>query len=165
MSIDYAQQAGMTEYDWLEFVGFTWKVESEGYDYASEHYAPEFESDGLKAVVNNEASLKGLYRKHQPLVEAWQEAVGYKEVDRLWSAHLREEKERGEADLLWALHPGGDWNYAAYSAAFATREEAEMYIAESNRLAEQYANFNRCDWRILHRDAPGGEWNETRLPA
>lgn len=162
MTIDYAQQAGMSKFDWLEFVGFTWKVDSEGYDYASEHYAPEFESDGLKAVADNETSLRTLYRKHLPLVEAWQDAVGYEEVDRLWTAHLREEKERREADRLWAVHPGGDWNYAAYSSAFETREDVDEWI---ERQADLTAKHGWKPWagHILHRDVPGGEW--TRVSA
>lgn len=162
MTINYAEQAGMSEYDWLEFVGFTWKVDSEGYDYASEHYAPEFESDGLKAVADSETSLRVLYRKHLPLVEAWQAAVGYKEVDRLWTAHLREEKERGEVNKLWAVHPGGDWDYAAYMQAFDTREDVDRWIEGRKVLVEKHG-WKPWTGHILHRDLPGGEW--TRLPA
>lgn len=157
MTINYAQQAVMSQYDWLEFAGFTWKVESEGYDYASEHYGPDFESDNLKAVADNETSLRALYRKHQPLVEAWQEAIGYEEVGRLWDAHLREEKERGEAHLLWAVHPGGDWNYAAYTDAFDSREAVDAWIESRKGLMEKHG-WKPWAGHILRRDTPGGEW-------
>ncbi len=162
MTINYAQQAGMSEYDWMELLGFTRKVENEGYDYASENYAPKFESDGLKAVADNETSLRVLYRKHLPLVEAWQKATGWEEVGRLWDAHLREEKERSEAHLLWAVHPGGDWNYHAYTDAFETREAVDKWIEGRHELVAKHG-WKPWAGHILHRDTPGGEW--TRVAA
>ena len=154
---------GFSLYDWLEFLGFIWKIENEGYEYAAENYAPKFESQALNAIVldDDPRPLKNLYREHDQALRSWQDAVGWEEVDCLWTAHLREEKERREAHLLWAIHPGGDWNYYAYTDAFETREAAQSYIDRSHRLAETNPNVRRCDWRILHRDQPGGDWTEA----
>lgn len=155
---------GFSLYDWLELLGFIWKIENEGYEYASENYAPEFESEQLRAIAEDDdpRPLKKLYRDHQQALETWQEAVGWEAASDLWDAHQREEQERKEAHLLWAIHPGGDWNYYAYSQAFATREEAQAYIDQSHELAEKNPrNFRRCDWRILHRSEPGGAWSDA----
>ncbi|MFF1916166.1 hypothetical protein ACFVYE_32185 [Streptomyces sp. NPDC058239] len=151
----------MTDYDWLEFVGFVWKVENEGYSYASKNYAPKFETSDL-AGSSKGRGLKALYKAHVADVETWSETVGYKAVDRIWSAHLREEKERSEAHLLWAVHPGGDWNYAAYSHAFATREDAEKWISGRAELAEKHG-WKPWAGRLLHRETAGGEWAEASL--
>lgn len=152
--------AGFTQYDWLELLGFSSKVENEGYEYASENYAPKFEADTLRAVADNETSLRALYREHHAALEAWQEDVGYKEVDRMWTAHLREEKERGEADRLWAVHPGGDWNYAAYTDAFETRGDVDRWIEGRRGLVEKHG-WKPWAGHILHRDTPGGEWTRV----
>jgi hypothetical protein len=146
----------MSDYDWLEFVGFVWKVENEGYAYAVENYAPKFETP--------QTGLRTLYRKHVADVDAWADKVGYQAVDQIWDAHLREEKERREAHLLWAVHPGGDWDYAAYSDAFESREAAEKWIAGRAELAERHG---RKPWagRLLHREMPGGEWAEVSSTA
>lgn len=154
---------GFTHYDWMELLGFAWKIENEGYEYAAENYAPEFETAALKAIAEDDdpRPLKKLYRDHEKALTDWQETVGWEAVSDLWDAHQQEEKERREAHLLWGLHPGGDWNYAAYSNAFTTRDEAQAYIDASNKLAEENPNFRRCDWRILHRSEPGGEWADA----
>jgi hypothetical protein len=155
---------GFTLYDWMELHGFAWKVENEGYEYASENYAPEFETPALKAIAEDDdpRPLRNLYREQYPALEAWNKAVGYEEIDRLWSAHLREEKERREAHKLWAVHPGGDWNYAAYSDAFDTREEVDDWIARQAELVTKHG-WKPWTGHILHRDTPGGAW--TRVPA
>lgn len=154
---------GFTQYDWLELLGFASKVNSEGYEYAAENYAPEFHTEELKKVAEDDdpRPLKKLFNDHEHALEAWQEAIGWEEVDRLWTAHLREEKERKEAHLLWALHPGGDWDFGAYSDAFETREKALENIAQQNELAEKYPHFNRFTGRLLHREEPGGQWKQV----
>lgn len=153
---------GFSLYDWLELLGFTWKIESEGYEYAAENYAPSFESEALKKVANGSdpRPLKNLYRDHHQTLTDWQRAVGWEEVDRLWNAHLREEQERREAHLLWAVHPGGDWNYYAYSTAFESREDAETWIAGREAAVEKYG-WQPWEGRLLHRSEPGGEWIEV----
>ncbi len=145
-----------TLYDWLELLGFTWKVESEGYEYASENYAPEFESPDLQRTVESETGLRVLYREHNAALEAWQEVTGWEEVDRLWTAHLREEKERCDAHLLWAVHPGGDWGHA-YSDAFASREAVDAWIEGRKGLVAKHG-WKPWTGYILHRDTPGGKW-------
>jgi hypothetical protein len=154
---------GFTHYDWMELLGFAFKVENEGYEYASENYAPKFETESLRATVEDDdpRPLKNLYRQHYQALNDWQEATGWEEVDRLWTAHLREEKERREAHLLWAVHPGGDWNYAAYTDAFASREDAEAWIEGRQELVEKHG-WKPWKGRLLHRDVPGGEWAEVR---
>lgn len=156
---------GFSLYDWMELIGFTWKTQSEGYEYASENYSPEFESERLRAIAEDDdpRPLKKLYRQHAQALEAWQENAGWETVSDLWDAHLREEKERKEAHLPWGLHPGGDWNFGAYSEAFETREQALEAIAKQNDLAEQYPHFVPFTGRLLHRQVPGGEWTETPL--
>lgn len=154
-----------TEYDWLELLGFASKIENEGYEYASENYAPHFETPGLQAIVNDDdpRTLRALYEKHHQTLTEWQGQLGYKEVGRLWDAHLREEKERKEAHLLWAVHPGGDWNYAAYMNAFATREDAEQWIEGRVGLVEKHG-WQPWQGHILHRDEPGGQWTTVDAP-
>ena len=156
----YAAQAGMSRYDFLELLGFVWKVDSEGYEYAAENYAPEFEDPELQQQIEDEAALRNLYRKNLPVLEQWQDQTHHEEISRIWSAHLREEKERREASLLWAVHPGGDWNYAAYSDAFETREAAEQWIEGRKGLTEAHG-WAPWQGRLLHRDKPGGEWVEV----
>jgi hypothetical protein len=154
--------AGFSEYDWLELLGFAWKIENEGYGYASENYAPTFESPALKAIADDAdpRPLRALYEEHHPALESWQESVGWQQVSDLWDAHLREEKHRREAHLLWAVHPGGDWNYAPYSDAFASRELVDKWIAAHAVLVTKYG-WKPWTGRILHRDVPGGEWSEV----
>ncbi|GGX51443.1 hypothetical protein [Streptomyces noursei] len=158
--------AGFTLYDWIELVGFAWKVENEGYHYAAEHYAPEFETEELRALVDTDdpRPLSKAYEEQEQALQEWQEATGPDEADRLWEAHLQEQKERREAHLPWGLHPGGDWNFAPYSKAFATREEVLEAIKEQNARAEQYENFLPFTGRLLHRTTPRGEWTEVPLP-
>lgn len=158
---DVKNPTTMSDYDWLEFVGFTWKVENEGYEYAAENCSPKFETEELKAAAGSTSGLRALYQEHVAKVEPWADALGYKEVDRVWTAHLQEQKERREAHLLWAVHPGGDWDCAAYSDAFATREDVDRWIDQQQELVEKYG-WKPWQGRILHREVPGGEWTEVR---
>lgn len=157
---------GFTLYDWMELVGFVWKIENEGYAYAAEEYPPAFESTALRAVAQDDdpRPLKKLFDDHEEAVEAWHEQTGWEEADRLWNEHQREEKARREAHLLWATHPGGDWDYAAYGSAYETREAALQGIARQNEAAEKYPNYLAFTGRLLHRSEPGGEWTEVPLP-
>lgn len=152
-----------TEYDWLELLGFAWKIDSEGYEYAAENYSPSFEAPDLQVIADDPdpRPLRALHEQHLTALTDWQEQVGYEEVGRLWDAHLREEKERKEAHLLWAVHPGGDWNYAAYSDAFESREAADKWIEGRAELVEKYG-WKPWTGHMLHRDQAGGEW--TRVP-
>lgn len=150
----------MSDYDWMEFVGFAWKVESEGYEYAAENYSPKFEDAALQELAHDETKLRALYRGHVNKVETWAEAVGWKQSGALYDAHLLEEKQRRENHLLWAVHPGGDWDYAPYSDAFATREDVDKWLAGRERLVADHG-WKPFTGRILHRDVPGGEWTEV----
>lgn len=64
---------GFTQYDWLELLGFTWKIENEGYEYAAENYAPAFESQTLNAITHDDdpRPLKNLYREHDQALRSW----------------------------------------------------------------------------------------------
>ncbi|MEV7887523.1 hypothetical protein ACWD3I_26070 [Streptomyces sp. NPDC002817] len=156
---------GITHYDWMELIGFTWKIESEGYEYAAEEYPPSFETEALKVIAEDDdpRPLKQLVRDHEQALASWQEQTGWEQVDQLWTAHLREEKERGERHLLWALHPGGDWDSGAYSKAYESREKALEGIKQQNELAEMYPHFVPFTGRMLHRSEPGGAWTEVPL--
>lgn len=152
-------------YDWMELLGFSWKVQNEGYEYAAENYAPRFESDALRAIAADDdpRPLKKLFNDNQQALEEWQEAAGWEEAGRLMDAHQREEKERKEAHLPWGLHPGGGWDFGSYSKAFETRDEALKAIAQQNEMAEKYEHFVPFAGRLLHREVPGGEWAEVPL--
>ncbi|WP_019061573.1 hypothetical protein [Streptomyces prunicolor] len=152
--------AGFTLYDWMELRGFTWKIENEGYEYAAEEYAPEFETAELKAIAEDDdpRPLRRLVDDHEQAMDTWQEQTGWDEVDRLWTAHQREQKERGEQHLLWALHPGVDWDGGAYSTAYESREKALDGIKQQNELAEKYDHFTPFTGRLMHRREPGGDW-------
>ncbi|MDX3065812.1 MULTISPECIES: hypothetical protein [Streptomyces] len=156
---------GFSHYDWMELLGFTWKVGSEGYEYAAENYPPSFEGEALKAIAEDDdpRPLKQLVRDHEQALESWQEQIGWEQVDKLWTAHMREEKERKERHLLWALHPGGDWDGGAYSAAYEIREQALDGIKQQNELAAAYKHFVPFTGRMLHRSEPGGDWTEVPL--
>lgn len=155
------QVTGLSEYDSLELLGFMWKVENEGYAYAEEHYAPEFENDAPKQEASTDDGLRGLYQKHRDALERWQENTDYNEVERLWIAHLREETERRDKanGYLWAVHPGGTWNYHPYSKAFESRERAQQHIDYwDGRLAKGESST----WRLLHRETVDSEWTEVQ---
>lgn len=156
---------GFSHYDWMELLGFTWKIASEGYEYAAENYPPSFEGKALKAIAEDDdpRPLKQLVRDHEQALESWQEQIGWEQVDQLWTAHMREEKERRERHLLWALHPGGDWDGGAYSTAYESREQALEGIKQQNELAATYAHFVPFTGRMLHRSEPGGDWTEVPL--
>lgn len=156
----YAAQAGMSRYDFLELLGFVWQVDSEGYDYAAEHYAPQFETPELAQQAQDDGALRDLYRKHRPTLQQWEEQTRDEEIEQIWSAHLQDAKERREAHLLWAVHPGGDWDHAAYAHAFESREEADEWIEGRKRLTGTHG-WGPWQGRLLHRDAPGGEWAEV----
>ncbi|MEU1908431.1 hypothetical protein [Streptomyces hygroscopicus] len=158
MTTDLITQTGLSRYDFLELLGFSWKVNSEGYDYAAEHYAPRFENPELRQ--QSETALRDLYRKHLPTLQQWQDQTHYEDINRIWAAHQREEKERREANLLWAVHPGGDWDAGAYSDAFESREAAEEWVEGRKRLTDEHG-WKPWQGRLLHRETPGGEWAEV----
>lgn len=91
----------LTDFDFLELVAFDRKVDSEGFTYAVENYAPVFERDGY-VPCRDTRTLQGLRRKYADY------------IDRFWSrpdacdlhnAHI-DESDRRERER--ALQVGGE---------------------------------------------------------
>ncbi|QCX82145.1 hypothetical protein C9F11_42825 (plasmid) [Streptomyces sp. YIM 121038] len=149
---------GFTLDDWLELIDFYHAVESEGLLYAAENYPPRFTAPGLPSSSARFEHVE-LYEKHEPTIEQWLDQTDPHEVERLTQDRDRRRREAADFSLLWAVHPGGDWE-RDYSKAFVTRAAAEAYFTECDALAARYpSNFVvHPDRRILKRDTPGGPW-------
>jgi hypothetical protein len=147
---DIQNPTAFSDYDWLEFVSFVWKVENEGYEYAAEHYGPDFEDTGLPVDGDD---LRDLYDRYFDAVETWAEAVGGQEACDLHNAHVDESRKREDNACLWGVR---------CTDGFVIHEKTEE--AASRTAAHLLANAGK-GWRVpvalLQRSAPGGEWTES----
>lgn len=149
--------ADLSDYDWLEFVAFVWKVKQEGsYSYAEENYGPTFEGADMKAVADDSAQLKAFYRANLKAVSSWWDAVGGDTAVDLHNAHIDEERKREKDARLWGIRC-----VDGYVITCDNKEGRDRQVV--------YLNENRGKgWRVpaalLQRFTPGGEWNEKPLP-
>lgn len=145
-----------TEYDWLELVAFDSKVSSEGYTYAFEEYAPRFEDPVMKSVAADSYQLKHLHDRQKAAIDAWWDSEGDNAVDLL-NDHVDESDRREKDARLWGIRCTD-----GHVITCDTKESRDRQV--------MYLNENRGKgWRepaaLLQRFAPGGDWNESRLPA
>jgi hypothetical protein len=132
--------AVLSDYDLLELVVFASKVESEGYDYAAEEYAPDFEFNDFARIDRDE--LDHIWRTHRSAVDAWWAAHPDDGVD-LHNAHVDASRKRLSDRCLWGVR----YDHGGESACDS---EAEA------RFLVDHPSW-RARW-LLHRDQPGGEW-------
>lgn len=144
-----------TEYDWLELIAFDSKVNSEGYSYAAENYAPRFETPEMQAVAADGCQLKFLYDSQRPSIDAWRDAEP-NAVD-LVNAHIDEERRRRQDACLWGIRCTD-----GYVIACDTREYRDQLAASMH--AEEARPGRRKPAALLQRFFAGAAWHETRLP-
>ncbi len=151
---DIQNPTALSDYDWLEFVSFVWKVENEGYEYAAEHYAPEFEDTGLPVDGDD---LRDLYHRYYDAVETWAETIGYGEAVDLHNDHVDETRRRADDACLWGVR---------CTDGFVNHQPSEE--SANRTVADLLANAGK-GWRVpaalLQRTVPGGEWTETAIAA
>lgn|SRR5690606_12808384 len=93
--------ADANDWDWMEIVTFDNAVESEGFEYAFDHYGPLFRRPELRAIENDMGKLRDFWRAHVEAVEAWGESIGWDAYGELYEAHLdkhHEESARRRAE-------------------------------------------------------------------
>lgn len=150
--------ADLTDYDWLEFVSFAWKVEREGYDYASEEYSPRFETPVMQAVADEPTQLKDFYRANVAAVDTWWDTVGGDTACDLQNAHVDEAWQRREDAMLWGIR--------CTDGHVITCDTHEYRDSLAGRMRAEAAQPGRREpAALLQRFAPGGDWNESSLPA
>lgn len=149
---DIQNPTALSDFDWLEFVSFIWKTEREGYAYAAEHYAPEFEDP---ALPTGGRELRAFSREHAGKVDKWAGAVGGSEACDLHNAHVDETRRRKDDACLWGLR---------CTDGYVIHEQSEE--SASRTVAYLLANSG-SGWRtpgaLLRRTEVGGEWTETAI--
>ncbi|WP_052432810.1 hypothetical protein [Streptacidiphilus carbonis] len=140
---DIQNPTGLSDYDWLEFVAFVWKVENEGYEYAAENYSPDFEDTGLPVDGDD---LRDLYHRYFDAVEIWAETVGTQEAVDLHNNHVDEARQRRDDACLWGARAQNGNVLTCKS-----RQGAEFFVKDPSWACVA----------LLHRDVPGGEWTEV----
>lgn len=147
---DIQNPTALSDFDWLEFVSFVWKVENEGYEYAAEHYGPDFEDTGLPVDGDD---LRDLYHRYFDAVETWAETVGGQEACDLHNAHVDETRRRKDDACLWGLR---------CTDGYVIHEQSEE---SANRTVAYLLANPGSGWRtpgaLLRRTEVGGEWTET----
>lgn len=152
---DIQNPTDLSDYDWLEFEGFTSKVDSEGFTYAYENYGPEFEAPDMQALADDMGKLRAYYRENAHLVEEWWAAVGGERGCELHNAHVDESRRREQDACLWGLRCTDGYIIHEQSEQAAARDTADM-LANSGK-----------GWRVpvayLQRTEPGGKWDEILI--
>lgn len=95
---DIQNPTDWSDYDFLEFEAFVSKVENEGFTYAAEEYAPEFESPELQAIAADFGQLRTFYVENEAKVDDWWTTVGGERACDLHNAHVDESRRRRRAN-------------------------------------------------------------------
>lgn len=146
---DIKNPTSLSDYDWLEFVSFAWKVDREGYSYAVENYGPKFEDTTLP---RDGRELKALYREHKEKVAQWWDAVGGDTACDLQNDHVDEARQREQDARLWGIRCTD--GYVITEDSKAERDERVAYLRDS------YREGRRMPEALMSRTVPGGEWTE-----
>lgn len=154
MSSSISNPTDWSDYDFLEFEAFVSKAANEGFTYAAEEYAPEFESPGLQAIADDLGKLRTLYVENEPKVDAWYATVGGERACDLHNAHVDEARQRQEDACLFGVRCTD-----GHVITFDTEDEREGYVAY---LLENQDKGWRVPAVLLRRDVPGGEWTDER---
>lgn len=131
----------LSDYDFMELVAFDGKVESEGFSYAAENYAPRFEFNDLRRL-DDYAALRDLWRTRQPAIDAWWDLHRDDGCD-LHNAHVNAARKREDDLRLWGARCGNGNVIGVDSEA-----EARWFVTEPSWSCVA----------VLRRDVPGGEW-------
>ena len=150
---DIQNPTALSDYDFLELVAFLWKAENEGFSYAYEHYAPEFESPDMQQTAADRDGFEDFLQEHMTLVLAWGVLVA-NAVD-LHNAHIDEARQRRLDGHLWGVRCTDG------RIITASTEERRDYVVTS-LLTDQLA---RTPAALLHRARPGGDWTDSPLPS
>lgn len=148
--------AGFTQYDWLQLVAFDSKVTREGYAYAAEHYAPQFETPALEAVAADPHQMKFLYDRQRAAIDTWWDTHGEVAADLL-NTHIEEEQRRRKDASLWGIRCTDGHIITCDSQTHRDGLVAVM-------CAEKPRPGRRVPAARLRRLAAGGEWHESALP-
>lgn len=81
-------------YDFGELLLFAHKAESEGFDYARDEYAPEFEAPALAALVEDRDAFEAWWEDAAEVVEQWRKRVGWEAAAAAYDAHLAASEAR-----------------------------------------------------------------------
>lgn len=152
---DIQNPTDLSDYDWLEFVSFVWKVEREGFSYAAEEYRPKFEAEQMQEVARSYESLRDFHRTHAAKVDTWAEQIGGERACDLTNDHVDECRQREEDACLWGIRCTD-----GYVIAVPTRQARDSRAA---RLLNNPREGRRVPAALLHRVVAGGEWTETAL--
>lgn len=148
---------GLSDYDWLEFVSFVWKVEQEGsYSYAEENYGPDFEAPAMQAVADDSRQLRAYYRANLAAVETWSDTVGGSNAVDLVNDHVDEQRKREQDARLWGIRCTDD-----YVITCDTEQGRDRQVAY---LKQNHGKRWRTPAALLRRDVAGAEWTEAPLP-
>lgn len=150
--------ADLSDYDFLAFVAFVWKVKQEGsYSYAEENYGPKFEAAAMQVVADDSKQLKEFYRANLKAVSSWWDTVGGDAAVELHNDHVDESEQRDQDACLWGIRCTD-----GYVITCNTREDRDNHVA---RMNADRGPGRREPAALLQRFQPGGEWNESPLPA
>lgn len=145
-----------TEYDWLELAAFDSKVSSEGFTYAAAEYGPRFETPEMQAIAAAPTRLKFLYDRQRPNIDKWWDEEP--NAGDLIDAHNTEADRRAEDAMLWGIR--------CTDGHVITCDSHEYRDSLAGRMrAEAGQPGRREPAALLQRFAPGGDWNESSLPA
>lgn len=148
--------ADLSDYDFLEFVSFVWKVKGEGsYSYAEENYGPRFDAPTMQAIADDSQQLKAFYRANLKAVSSWWDTVGGEAACDLQNDHVDEAWKRREDAMLFGIRCTDGHVITCDTAEYRDQLVATM-VAEQQRPGTR-----REPAVLLHRDAPGGAWTET----
>ncbi|MFF8786895.1 hypothetical protein [Streptomyces sp. NPDC015125] len=145
----------LSDYDWLEFVSFVWKVENEGYGYAAEEYCPKFEGAQMKTLADDYTALRDFYRAHTTKVDTWAEQIGWEQAIDLTNAHVDEARKRQKDAHLWGIRCTDGYLITAETEACRNSTVAHLERNAGKGWREPAA--------LLRREVPGGEWTEKPL--
>lgn len=143
-----------SDYDFLAFVSFVWKVEREGFTYAAENYGPKFETPALQAAANDLRALRTLFREHGSKVDAWSEAVGGKQACDLHNDHVDEERKREVDACLFGVRCTD-----GFVIHYATEEYRDQQVAY---LQANAGKGYRIPVAVLSRTEAGGIWTQVQ---
>jgi len=108
----HAADFPLSDYDFMELVMFSAKVESEGFEYASENYRPTFQDEALADWIGDYGydRLRALSAMHEQRLAAFWDSD---DADERYDAHLDQERARDKAAR------------GAVDATAATRQDAD----------------------------------------
>jgi hypothetical protein len=87
--------AELSDYDRMELIAFDRKVEFDGFRYAFEEYAPEFQDEGMRVLAESKGAFRAWFRAQAAGIDAWWSEHFEDGVD-LHNAHIEAQRGSGE---------------------------------------------------------------------